>query len=199
MPVNNNLPSEDIVVGPFHADIVNRFFEDTGSTRTVTVGDAVSYDIWSRAYRRYGEVKDKEPKGYPDNNPKTSVGATKLDLSLVPESAIICLAAAMKNGADKYGPFNWREHTISSMVYIAAVKRHVAAWVDGEDYADDSGVHHLDHAMACLALLRDAESIGKLNDNRPPKGAAARLLKEYADNTATATVGQRMYVKDSLC
>ena len=119
-----------------------------------------------------------EKVSYPDNNPKTEMGAKKLDLSLVPESAIICLAHAMADGAAKYGPFNWREHTISSMVYISALKRHVAAWVDGEDYADDSGVHHLDHAMACLALLRDAESIGKLNDNRPIKGAAAKLLKE---------------------
>ena len=93
-------------------------------------------------------------------------------------------ATAMADGAKKYGPFNWREYTISSMVYIAALKRHVAAWVDGEDYAPDSGVHHLDHAMACLALLRDAESIGKLNDNRPPKGAAGRLLMEYANGNS---------------
>jgi hypothetical protein len=118
---------------------------------------------------------------YPDNNPKTAMGAKKLDLSLVPESAIICLAKAMTNGAEKYGPFNWREHKISSMVYIAALKRHVAAWVDGEDIAVDSGVHHLDHAMACIALLRDAESIGMLNDNRPPKGAAAELLYDTAN------------------
>lgn len=121
--------------------------------------------------------------GYPDNNPKTAVGSKKLDLSLVPESAIIGLAAAMQNGASKYGPYNWREKTISSMVYVAACKRHLAAWVDGEDYAEDSGVHHIDHAMACLALLRDAESIGMLNDNRPPRGAAARLLKEYESAT----------------
>lgn len=118
---------------------------------------------------------------YPDNNPKTVMGMAKLDLSLVPSSAIIGIARAMADGAKKYGPFNWRDKTISSMVYIAAAFRHIYAWVDGEDYAEDSGVHHLDHAMACLGLLRDAESIGMLNDNRPTKGAAARLLKEKGD------------------
>tara|TARA_R110000772_G_scaffold106461_8_gene208479 strand:- start:359 stop:730 length:372 start_codon:yes stop_codon:yes gene_type:complete len=120
---------------------------------------------------------------YPDNNPKTAMGAAKLDLSLVPMSIIIGLAKAMTNGASKYGPFNWRLEKISSMVYIAAALRHIAAWVDGEDYAKDSKVHHLDHAMACLGLLRDAESIDMLNDNRPPKGASARLLKETDNST----------------
>jgi len=170
---------ECLVVGPFHASMINKYLLDPRSERVVEEGEAVPYSVWAQAYRRYGEVQSKE-EGYPDNNPKTTVGAQKLDLSLVPESAIIGLADAMQNGAAKYGPFNWREYTISSMVYIAALKRHVAAWVDGEDYAEDSGVHHLDHAMACLALLRDAESIGKLNDNRPPKGAAAELLQQYS-------------------
>lgn len=171
---------EGLVVGPFHASIINKYLLATGSERVVEEGESVPYSMWAQAYRRYGEVQSKE-EVYPDNNPKTTVGAQKLDLSLVPESAIIGLAAAMQNGATKYGPFNWRKYTISSMVYIAALKRHVAAWVDGEDYAEDSGVHHLDHAMACLALLRDAESIGKLNDNRPPKGAAAELLQQYSN------------------
>lgn len=120
---------------------------------------------------------------YPDNNPKTAMGAAKLDLSLVPMSIIIGLAKAMTNGANKYGPFNWRLKKISSMVYIAAALRHIAAWVDGEDYAEDSQVHHLDHAMACLGLLRDADSIDMLNDNRPPAGASARLLKEEDNST----------------
>lgn len=118
---------------------------------------------------------------YPDNNPKTAIGATKVPLHLVPPSATHYLAEAFENGAVKYGPYNWREHPISVSVYYAAMKRHTDAFWDGEDLAKDSGVHHIAHAMACLAMLLDASSIGKLNDDRPPKGAASTLQDEYAD------------------
>ncbi len=124
---------------------------------------------------------------YPDNNPKTSVGATKVPLHLVPPSATHYLAEAFENGAGKYGPFNWREHEISVTVYYAALKRHVDAFYDGEDFAEDSGVHHIAHAMACCAMLLDAASIGKLNDDRPFKGAAAKLQKDYADKRLPPT------------
>lgn len=125
-------------------------------------------------------------KSYPDNNPKTAHGALKIPLDLVPPSSTHFLAEAFKNGADKYGPYNWREKGISSSVYYAAAKRHLDAWWDGEDYADDSGVHHVAHAMACMALILDSMTVGTLNDNRPPKGAASRLQKGYTTGESIA-------------
>lgn len=116
---------------------------------------------------------------YPDNNPKTAVGAKKVPLHLVPPSAGHYLALAFANGATKYGPYNWREKGISSSVYYAAAKRHLDAWWDGEDKADDSKIEHVAHAMACCALILDSASVGKLNDDRPPRGAASRLQAEY--------------------
>jgi hypothetical protein len=121
-----------------------------------------------------------KPDSYPDDNPKAAIGATKVPLHLVPPSATHYLALALEDGARKYGPFNWRETGISASTYIAACKRHLDAWADGEDLAQDSGVHHLAHAMACLALPLDAASVGKLIDDRPPAGAAARLQADYA-------------------
>lgn len=120
-----------------------------------------------------------DPNGYPDHNPKTAQGALKIPLDLVPPSSSHFLALAFKNGADKYGPYNWRERGISSSVYYAAAKRHLDSWWDGEDVAEDSGVHHIAHAMACMALILDSMTVGTLNDNRPPKGASAILQKEY--------------------
>ena len=117
--------------------------------------------------------------GYPDNNPKTAIGATKVPLHLVPPSAKHYLALALADGAKKYGPYNWREHKISISVYKAAMERHVDAFWDGEENAKDSGVHHLAHAMACCALMLDAMSIGMLQDDRPTKGAAAQLQFEF--------------------
>lgn len=110
---------------------------------------------------------------YPDDNPKTQFGLKKTPMHLVPPEAIRQMALAFANGADKYGPFNWREHTVSSTVYYAACMRHLTDWFDGvdvDDKAPDSGVHHLGHALACIAIILDAKICGegKLNDNRPP-------------------------------
>mgnify|MGYP001484229286 CR=1 FL=1 len=117
---------------------------------------------------------------YPDNNPKTAVGASKVPLHLVPPSAKHYLALALADGARKYGPYNWRDHEISVSVYKAALERHMDAFWDGQDNAPDSGVHHVAHAMACCALILDALSVGKLNDDRPPAGASHRLQAEFA-------------------
>lgn len=113
--------------------------------------------------------------GYPDDNPKTAIGTTKPPLSCVPPVAIFHMGQAMKDGKEKYGLMNWREHRVSSSVYYDAAMRHLMSWWDGEDRASDSGVHHLAHAMACLAILLDAESTGQLNDDRPIPG----MLPEF--------------------
>jgi hypothetical protein len=106
---------------------------------------------------------------YPDNNPKTAHGAAKTPLDLVPTALMRAAAEAFKNGASKYGPYNWRDAKISSSVYYAAALRHLHAWWEGEDIAPDSGVHHLGHAAACLALVLDTMGTEYLNDNRPKR------------------------------
>lgn len=119
----------------------------------------------------------------PDNNPKSVIGIKKIPLQLVPPSAVHHLAHAFSDGAIKYGPYNWREKSVAASVYIAAMKRHIDAWWDGEDLSEDAKVEHLAHAMACAAIILDASSIGKLVDDRPAKGAASRLQKQYAQKT----------------
>lgn len=123
----------------------------------------------------------------PDNNPKSALGALKIDLSLVPPSAVIAEARVMALGAKKYGPYNWREKTVSARVYTAAALRHIFTWQDGEDIDPESGESHLAHARACLGILLDAKSIGKLNDNRPVAGAAGRLLVPSPPPAAVVT------------
>lgn len=120
----------------------------------------------------------------PDNNPKTRLGIQKVPMHLVPPSAKIALATAFADGANKYGPYNWRDETVSASIYYAAAQRHIDRWWDRADEGDlapDSLVHHIDHAMACLAIIKDGLTIGKLNDDRPPKGAAGALQDAYAD------------------
>lgn len=126
-------------------------------------------------------------------NPKDLVGITKVQLNLVPASSLIYQALAMEDGAKKYGPFNWRDQKIQGSIYIAAVLRHLFAWMDGEDNASDSQKPHLAHALAGLGILIDALETGNLIDDRPKAGAAAKLIaatakkKEGSDGPKTQT------------
>lgn len=110
-------------------------------------------------------------------NPKDLIGQTKLQTWLVPPSAKIALAEALTDGAHKYGPYNWRENGVLASVYISAAERHLMDYLDGQEVAEDSGVHHLAHAMACFAILLDAIAQGNIVDDRPIKGAAPALLE----------------------
>ena len=112
-------------------------------------------------------------------NPKTSIGLAKPSMSAVPPSAILHLGRAMSDGRRKYGLMNWRDTRVSSSVYYDAALRHLMAWWDGEDVASDSGVHHLGHAMACLAIVLDAEASGNLDDDRPISGKFSELVDRY--------------------
>lgn len=111
-------------------------------------------------------------------NPKDAIAARKPQLHLVPPASIIREAQAMENGAAKYGPFNWRheDRKVNASVYVGACLRHLLSWFDGEEVADDSGVHHLGHAKACLGILLDAMETGHMIDDRPPTGAAGRMI-----------------------
>ena len=91
----------------------------------------------------------------------------KTKLQLIPPSFNAQVAKAMEDGTVKHGgPMNWRGSKISAMDYIGAVKRHVDAFLDGNDF-DISGAHNLGHASARCAIIIDAAEQGCLIDDRP--------------------------------
>lgn len=118
-------------------------------------------------------------EAYEAFNPKDLVGAKKPRLSLVPPSGLVYAALAMANGADKYGPYNWRDKKVQSMIYLEACMRHILSYQDGEECAQDSGIPHLGHAIACLLILIDAKETDNMIDNRPKPGAMAALIERY--------------------
>lgn len=120
----------------------------------------------------------------PDTNPKTRFGMAKPPLGLIPGSARVVLSQAFADGVAKYGPANWRVDPVSASTYINAAERHLASWYDGEEAAQDSGVHHLAHAAACLLILIDAQMNGTLNDDRPPRAVTADLIKSLTKKVA---------------
>lgn len=109
-------------------------------------------------------------------NPKQAYGDKKLPLHRVPPALMLYAAMGLKNGAKKYGPFNWREKNIEALTYYSAALRHLFAWFDGQDNDPDSGNPHLAHAIASLAILVDViENFGVI-DNRPSEGPAGDIL-----------------------
>lgn len=113
------------------------------------------------------------------NNPKDLLGIKKVQLALLPGPGVIEGARAMEFGAEKYGPYNWRDRTVSYSVYLNAMLRHMYSLLDGQDAAPDSGVHHLGHIIANAAILLDARASGKLIDDRPTKGKSAEMIDFY--------------------
>lgn len=144
--------SESIATINPYADIIARL-------RAVS-DDADGADLRKLA----AEIKTQVPES---NNPKDRIGQAKVSITSIPGIALLHEARAMANGKMKYGPFNWREHSVSAMIYIDALLRHVYSWVEREEDAPDSHVHHLGHARACLGILLDAQAHGNMLDDRP--------------------------------
>jgi hypothetical protein len=119
-------------------------------------------------------------------NPKDVIGSGKLPLELVPDTAPIYMATSFLEGALKYGRFNWRIAGVRASIYVAAARRHLDKWWNGEDVdkcidpetGEDTGtgVHHLASVMACCAIILDAELVDKLTDDRPPRADVAKLI-----------------------
>ncbi len=114
-------------------------------------------------------------------NPKAAHGARKVPMGLVPPIAEVQEARAFAEGAERYGPYNWREAGVDTMTYIHAIRRHLAAYLDGEDNDQKSGVPHLAKIRACCAILLDAHDLGNLQDNRPPLGKSFAWFEERLD------------------
>lgn len=123
-----------------------------------------------------GPQPDDEPIDYePDalfpadskaTNPKDLVGSGKLPLHLWPTTATVYGCLALLDGMLKYGRTNWRAAGVRYSIYHDAFIRHANAAWEGEWIDPDSGLPHLSHALACLAIIVDAHAHGKLVDDR---------------------------------
>lgn len=63
----------------------------------------------------------------------------------------------LTHGAEKYAPYNWRKVEPRKSRYIAALFRHVVAYILGETMDPSTGYHHLAHAMCCLTFVMEPE------------------------------------------
>jgi hypothetical protein len=118
--------------------------------------------------KRTTKAKPAPIEGTKPSNPKAAIGAKKLPLELVPDTLEIYAALGFFEGASKYGRYNWRVAGVRASTYVAALRRHVSKWWNGEEIDPDTGVPHLANAICCLAILVDSLEMGSLTDDRPP-------------------------------
>jgi len=130
-------------------------------------------------------------------NPKESIGSKKAPMSALSGPVLLEIGLGMLEGACKYGRHNYRITGVRASVYYDAAMRHLMAWWEGEDIDPQSGLPHISKAMSCLAVVRDAQMLGKFRDDRPPphptgwveraSETAAQIIARFPDPVAPYT------------
>lgn len=118
----------------------------------------------------YEIVKQKDESKAADliyNNPlvgkKNDQGKPRV--SLIPKAAILGAARGLTYGEKKYGTHNFR-NGLSFSRLADATMRHLTSWLEGENNDPESGLSHLDHAIASLAMLKFMEEHRQDMDDR---------------------------------
>ena len=80
----------------------------------------------------------------------------KLRYDLMPPRAFEEVVKVLTHGAKKYDDENWRKVSEYRRRYYAAMMRHTEPWRMGHDI-DESGYHHIAHAIASLLFILERE------------------------------------------
>lgn len=99
-----------------------------------------------------------------DKGLRFNQGKTRYDL--VPNFAQEQYAKVLTKGSEKYAERNWELGMKWSKV-LASLKRHIAAFENGEDYDKETGLLHMAHVMCNAAFLTEYYKIYPQGDDRP--------------------------------
>lgn len=105
----------------------------------------------------------------------------KVPFSLIPSTALVFMAMGLKEGARKYGPFNWRVEAVQGRIYLEAALRHLLLLLDGEDFDRDTGIHHGAFVLSTIAIFMDTLVAGRQIDNRALPGRSGDLVAFFND------------------
>ena len=86
---------------------------------------------------------------------KHDQGKPRFDL--IPALAESEIAKVLAYGAEKYSAENWRFVENAGSRYLAAAKRHINQWQQGEEIDKESNLHHLAHAITGLMFILELE------------------------------------------
>lgn len=129
---------------------------------------------WPWPMRGDQPAGNKEAKVSPTGGLRYNSG--KLRLELLPPEVEIALAEVLTKGAEKYEDRNW-EKGLWYMDCVGCLKRHVNAWLMGEEIDKESGLHHLKHALTNLAFLVTfiERNMSSFLDDRPFKKSEDKI------------------------
>lgn len=125
-----------------------------------------------KTLRQQLKERQEEPIQSWEEHPVHKEDQKKIPVHYCPPVAIEGIGQVLYNSTaiKKREPWNWREGQIDLMGYLGKAQRHILATIDKKDQDDldpEINTHHLDCAMANIALIRDAMKHGTLVDNRP--------------------------------
>lgn len=102
----------------------------------------------------------------------------KARFDLLSPEFLSAVARVLTHGAGKYSPDNWKKGFVGGPEaaneardrYYAALLRHVVdKWAQGEIRDEETGEHHLAHAVCSLMFLAEGDVLaGRLDSLRPP-------------------------------
>lgn len=75
----------------------------------------------------------------------------KVQWGLVPQLSLIPMVRVLEFGAKKYSPWNWAKG-LPTVEICESLKRHLDAYLNGEDLDVESGLSHIGH-IQCNALF----------------------------------------------
>lgn len=96
-------------------------------------------------------------------------------MDLIPPHAEKLMAEVLTFGAKKYTPENWRKVPDLTTRYTAAAMRHINDYRSGHSVDSETGIHHLAHAMCCLAFIIENDVLLEVErhaENNPPAPAS---------------------------
>ncbi len=115
----------------------------------------------------------------------------KVPLDLIEHAAEVEIAKAMHTGAMKYGRRNYchPDTPIYATTYGAAVRRHMGAWLAGEDLDPDSGLSHWAHIGANVNVVLGAMAAGTFIDDRAPATPLPASSRSNAQHSGSVGPG----------
>lgn len=134
------------------------------SQRETKVSDGSKYYKVGDQWMSEQDYNDNVAAGQPVERASKN-DQEKADLSLVPFEALEAAARAFMVGEKKYGRYNYyKGHKTSQL--IAAMMRHAAKFMDGEENDPIDGQPHLGSVIACAAMILKQRAVGSLVDDR---------------------------------
>lgn len=93
--------------------------------------------------------------------------AEKPQYALIPVDSLQETVEVLTDGASKYGAYNWVSGTNWSRYFSAAMRHLWAFWNPlVSDFDEETGKHHLAHAICCLMFLLAYAKRGVGTDDR---------------------------------